>query len=195
MKKKRKTNPVKEIHKILNETETIVRDIVPITDLETDDVRSFIVGSWINHELKLGIDIFHRCDFFEVRTGKYDENGKEKYLGCYILLAINNGFDTHVCKFHDGKKEVIVGYNAYRDEIVLSPSGITFERGTSKSWDWFSEMMCHDPNFKEDSFAQNDQIFKKGFVTLSGSDELNKLNEAFEGLLGHNGFIPTATEI
>ena len=52
--------------------------------------------------------------------------------------------------------------------------------------------MRHDPNFKADSFDQEDQIFKKGFVTLDGSDELNSV---FEEMLGHNGSTPPATEI
>lgn len=195
MTKKRKTKTVEKIQGMLDETQATIKDIVPVAEFETDDVRSRICGGWINHDIKMSVYVFHRCDFFEVRISKYEENGVERHLGCYILLAINNGYDTHVCKFHDGKKEIIIGYNAYRDEIVLSPSGLTFERSTCKNWDWFAETMRHDPNFKEESFDQDDQIFKKGFVTLSGSEELDKLNGMFEELLGHKGFTPDATEI
>ena len=52
--------------------------------------------------------------------------------------------------------------------------------------------MRHDPNFKADSFDQEDQIFKKGFVSLDDNEELNT---AFKELLGHNGSTPPATEI
>ena len=191
-KNRKTTKPVEEIHKILDMSEATVRSIAPVAEFETNNIRSHICGGWFNHEIKMEVYIFHRCDFFEVRISKYGDNGVEARLGCYILLAINNGFDTHVCKFHDGKKEVIIGYNAYRDEIVLSPSGITFERSTIKDWDWFAETMRHDPNFKADSFDQEDQIFKKGFVSLDDNEELNT---AFKELLGHNGSTPPATEI
>lgn len=189
---RKSTNIKEEIHQVLDMTEAAVRSIAPIAEFETNDVRSHICGGWFNHEIKTEVYIFHRCDFFEVRISKYEEDGASTRLGCYILLAINNGVDTHVCKFHDGKKEIIIGYNAYRDEIVLSPSGITFERSTMKNWDWFAETMRHDPKFKADSFDQEDQIFKKGFVTLEDSEELNTV---FDEMLGHSGSTPPVTEI
>ncbi len=195
MKKRKSKKTIGEIKDLLKETENVIRDVVPVTEFTTNDVRSHIAGGWFNHEAKLEVYVFHRCDFFEVRISRHDENGNATRLGCYILLAVNNGFDTHVCKFHDGEKEILIGYNQYRDEIVLSPSGITFERTTIKDWDWFAETMRHCPNNKVESFDQEDQIFKKGYVTVEEDGMFSGFNEVFSDLLGHNGSTPPATEI
>lgn len=190
-KEKQSKEIVENVKKALSKSEEILSDIYEVGELPGDDVRSLMCGGWFNHDTKIEVYVFHRCDFYEIRISRHEEDGTVARLGCYLLIGMQNGYDTHVCYFDNGDKDVYVGYNAYRDELVLSPSGMEFTRTTCKSWDRFAERMRLNSSEKVFAFDQEDQIFRKGFVSVD--DEA--LNQAFEELLGHSGSTPTTKNI
>lgn len=194
-KKKQHNEVVQPICDILDASKEVINEVFPVNELKTDDVRSLICGGWFNHNAKIDVYVFHRCDFFEVRIQKMEKDMTMTHLGSYILLALNNGFDSHVCQFNDGEKDILIGYNAYRDEIVFSPSGMEFERTTCKNWDRFAESMRQTPSLKEEAFDQEDQIFRKGYVSLEGDENLKELNSLFKDMLGHEDPTQSVSDI
>lgn len=194
-KRKQSRNTIEEVKEILSQSEEVLSEVFEVGELKTDDVRSLICGGWFNHDTKIEVYVFHRCDFYEIRISRMEEDGTNTRLGCYILVGLQNGFDTHLCYYNDGKKDIYVGYNAYRDELVLSPSGMEFVRTTMKSWDRFAESMRLDSNDKANAFDQEDQIFRKGYVTIGDGADDNEINNAFADLLGHSGSVPPTNEL
>lgn len=146
----------------------------------TDDVRPKICGGWLHDATGLDVYIFHRCDFYEVRITKYRRHWwqpRKKELGYYLLIGYPSAYDSHLCYFHDGKKEIVIGYNERLDEIVLSPLGLTLSRSTIKAIDNFNETRKMDPNQREMYMDMEDQIFKKGYVDCANSELIDILKK------------------
>ena len=143
----------------------IVDTICQSPELDTTDVRPHICGGWFCDDESLEVYVYHRCDFFEVRLTKHKpDNFHKEVLGNYILLTWASEHDSHVCFYNDGTKDVFIGYNAYKDEIVISPLGLSFRRTTIKTIDRSNERMKLNPELREMAMDKEDQIFIKGYV-------------------------------